>query len=116
MSNENDNLNFLLFTLAPNSVWRPASVNDEPEVQLCQWDIKKDTAGRCYFVGSRVDDGTGRVSTAIVEFDAERHRGRTKSGRIYEMVGPRGRSSNGEYLWSLYKIANGITEITDQSS
>lgn len=115
MSKEDDDLNLLLFTLAPNSVWRSASVNDEPEIQLCQWHIKKDTNGGCYFVGSRVDDGTGRVSTAIVEFDAEQRRGRTQSGRVYELVGPKGRSTNGEYIWSVYKIANGITELVSDS-
>ncbi len=115
MTKESDALNLFLFSLAPDSVWKAASVREEPEIQLRNWDIKEDTAGRRYFVGSRVDDGTGRVSTAIVEFDAERRRGRTESGRVYELHGPRGRSSNGEYVWSHYKIANCIREAADPS-
>lgn len=111
MSNTDDDFNFFLFTQAPDSVWKTAPVSDEPEIQLVDWDVKKDTAGDGYFVGTRPDDGSGRVSTAIVEFDRERRRGRTQSGRVYELLGPRGYSSNGEYVWSLYKVANGITEF-----
>ncbi|HZR34082.1 MAG TPA: hypothetical protein VFA75_01820 [Nevskia sp.] len=110
MSQQDDDLNLFLFTLAPNSLWRSAPVRDEPEVHLRDWDIRQDTAGRCYFVGTRADNGDGRVSTPIVEFDAEHRRGRTRSGRVYELLGPSGRSRNGEYVWSLYKTANGITE------
>lgn len=110
MSKKDDDFNFFLFTQAPGSVWRTASVSDEPEIRLVNWDIKKDTAGNGHFVGTRPDDGSGRVSPAIVEFDPERGRGRTQSGRVYELLGPRGYSSNGEYVWSLYKVANDITE------
>ena len=110
MSKKDDDFNFFLFTQAPGSYWRAPPVSDEPEVQLIDWDIKKDAAGNGYFVGTRANDGLGRVSTAIVEFDPERGRGRTQSGRVYELIGPGGYSSNGEYVWSLYKVANGITE------
>lgn len=111
MTKKEDDFNLFLFSLAPDSFWKSASVADEPQIRLVNWSIKKDIAGNGYFVGSRADDGTGRVSTAIVEFDAERGRGRTESGRVYELVGAPGRSSNGEYTWSIYKAANGITEV-----
>ena len=110
MSQQDDDLNLYLFALAPGSVWRTSSVSEEPQIRLIDWDVKKDTAGCCYFVGTRADNGDGRVSTPIVEFDVERRRGRTRSGRVYELLGPSGRSRNGEYVWSLYKTANSITE------
>ena len=113
MSKKDDDFNFFLFTQAPHSVWRTSSVSDEPEIQLIDWDVKKDTAGNGYFVGTRANDGSGRVSTTIVEFDPERRRGRTQSGRVYELLGNGGYSSNGEYVWSLYKIANSITEADE---
>jgi hypothetical protein len=108
---KDDELNFLLFQLAPHSIfWKTADVRAEPEIQLLDWTIKEDTAGNSYFVGTRADDHDGRVSTPIVEFDQERRRGRTQSGRVYELLGLPGVSDNGEYVWSIYKIANGITE------
>ena len=97
-----DDLNSVLLALIAESVWTTSSVSDEPQIKLIHWDIKQDTAGNGYFVGTRADNGRGRVSTAIVEFDPERRRGRTQSGRIYELQGAPGYSSNGEYFWSLY--------------
>lgn len=110
MSHEEDAFNLLLASLCPASLWASAAVTEEPEIRLVEWTIKEDTAGRRYFVGTRADDGSGRVSTAVVEFDTERQRGRTESGRVYELLGPPGRSRNGEYVWSIYKVANRITE------
>ncbi|GAC1643241.1 MAG: hypothetical protein NVS9B11_12540 [Candidatus Dormibacteraceae bacterium] len=110
MTRDDDAFHLLLFMLDPTSYGKSASVTDKPQVQLTDWDIKEDTAGNRYFVGSEVG-GRGRASTAIVEFDAERMRGRTESGRVYELLGPPGRSSNGEYTWSIYKVVNGITEV-----
>jgi len=110
MSENDDALNVFLFMVEPKSVWGAAPIADEPEIALIDWAIKKDTAGNAYFVGTRADDGSGRVSTAIVEIDLERRRGRTQSGRVYELLGPSGYSDNGEYVWSLYRVANGIQE------
>ena len=108
---KDDELNLLLFQLAPHSIcWKTSDVSAEPEIQLLDWTIKEDTAGNRYFVGARADDHDGRVSTPIMEFDPERRRGRTQSGRIYELLGSPGISDNGEYVWSIYKIANNITE------
>ena len=112
MSMQGDDSNSFLLTLIAESVWTTSSVSDEPQIELIHWDIKQDTAGNAYFVGNRADNGSGRVSTAIVEFDPERRRGRTQSGRVYELLGAQGYSSNGEYVWSIYKVANGITEPT----
>ncbi|MDE0854492.1 MAG: hypothetical protein OSA97_08710 [Nevskia sp.] len=110
MSENEDVTNALLFSADPTSVWRNAPVGDEPEIVLIDWTIEKDTAGNAYFVGTRPEDGSGRLSTAIVELDLERRRGRTRSGRVYELIGPAGYSANGEYVWSLYRVANGIQE------
>ena len=112
MSKDDDAFNLLLAKLAPDSLWPSASVAEVPTVQLVNWTIKQDTAGLRYFVGTEVG-AVGRVSTAIVEFDAERRRGRTQSGRVYELLGSPGRSRDGEYVWSIYKVANGITEASE---
>src|SRR5882757_2075224 len=110
MSKKDDDINFLLSALTPTLAWRTSSVEVLPKVKLRGWDIKKDRQGNLYFVGHRSSDGWLRVSTAIVEFDAEERRGRTQSGRVYELLGPPGLTERGEVLWSAYKSAAGITE------
>lgn len=76
MSQDDDAFHFFLAKLDPTSLWNSAPIAEEPQVQLTEWDIKQDAAGNRYFVGTEVG-AMGRVSTAIVEFDAERRRGRT---------------------------------------
>lgn len=113
MSKKDDGINFVLSALAPNLVWRTSSVEDEPHIRIREWDIRKDVEGNCYFVGVRSDDGWLRTSTPIVEFDVERRRGRTESGRVYELIGPPGLSERGEHLWAKSKAIKGITEADE---
>lgn len=108
-------LDEVLFTLNPSSIWGSASVTDEPEITLIDWVIKEAVDGSRYFVGTRTDDRsyTGRVSTKVVEFDSVTNCGKTKSGRVYSLVGKPGYSSHGDYVWSIYKKANQIVEKPD---
>ena len=53
MTKKDDDFNLFLFSLAPDSVWKTAAVSEEPEIQLCEWDIKMGVDGQRYFVGSR---------------------------------------------------------------
>ncbi len=92
------------------SLWTVDAVAAEPEIALVQWSIRRDTAGASYFVGARADDYTGRVSTRVVEFDPKMRRGRTASGRVYELLGPPGYSADAEYVWEAYKRVNQIVE------
>lgn len=91
------------------SVWKVAKIDREPQITLTDWAIKKTNDGN-YFVGTR-EDGTGRVSTQIITFDEEAKKGVTKSGRVYELIGEPGYSSNGEYVWGCYKEINELTEL-----
>ncbi len=105
-------LRAVLESLIPGpTVWNVASVADEPELRLISWSIRQDTTGARYFVGVRADDYTGRVSTRIVEFDPETRRGRTASGRIYELLGPPGVDREAEYVWDRVVFLNGIIEV-----
>jgi hypothetical protein len=90
-------------------IWKTAPVTEEPEILLSQWVIKHMVEGD-FFVGTHVGR-SGRVSTAIKTFDKDKLRGVTASGRVYELVGPGGYSSNGEYVWGAYKRVNGLTEL-----
>jgi hypothetical protein len=94
-------------------MWSVASVSAEPELSLSNWQILETQHGSRHFVGSDSRDDTGRVSTAIQQFDPIALRGVTLSGRIYRLVGPRGRSEHGQYIWERWCKVNGITSFTD---
>lgn len=92
---------------------RSAPVEDEPEVFLELWSIRKTSTGDLHFVGFNVDHRAGRVSTKIVEFDAQLREGITESGRRYHLVGPAGYDPDAEYVWSRVARGRGISEWTD---
>jgi hypothetical protein len=92
------------------SVWKVANIEDQPSVEIYDWTLKKTDKG-VFFVGTE-RGFTGRVSTAVVEFDTEKLVGKTESGRVYKLLGEPGYSSNGEYVWETYKRINNLTEIS----
>jgi len=116
MSEEQDNISpsaeQMILHLVRNSIWSAASIEEQPSVVIYDWTIKKTDKGE-YFVGTEAGGRNGRVSTQIVEFDEAKMVGKTKSGRIYQLKGPSGYSSDGEYVWSYYKERNQLTEVTE---
>jgi hypothetical protein len=68
---------------------RPVSV--EPESELSNWSIIKvwfkDGHHEKVFVGTRDLIGY-RISTNVVEYDRLQAQGKTKSGRVYKLIGP----------------------------
>lgn len=96
----------------PN-VCRVAGIAHKPVVTLRNWQIKETVEGK-FFAGE--DNGAGRVSTVIVDFDEKTKSGRTLSGRVYELVGDSGSSSQVEYLWGCYKQINRLTDLPVQTS
>lgn len=53
---------------------------------LTDWLIAE-AGGEYFFAGIASDSGKLRLSTPIVELDAAKARGRTRSGRVYELAG-----------------------------
>lgn len=94
-------------------VWNVPEVSIEPDMSISNWQILETELGSRHFVGNDVRDYTGRVSTAIREFDLNLLRGVTSSGRVYQLVGPRGCSADGQYLWERWCVINGVTSYTD---
>ncbi|MNK09914.1 hypothetical protein D3C87_279150 [compost metagenome] len=92
------------------SIWSIGPISEQPSVSIVDWSIKETNNGR-YFVGTELPHHSGRVSTQIIEYDAEKKIGRTVSGRIYQLLGEPGYSSNGEYVWGAYMKVNGLVEI-----
>ena len=94
-------------------IWKTLPVNQEPELSLIIWRIMQTEQGERHFVGIRDDDSTGRVSSAIVEFDAHTRRGVTRSGRVYQLCGKPGFSADAQYVWSRWCLANSVFKSTD---
>lgn len=94
-------------------VWSVPDVSTEPDMSISNWQIIETQSGSRHFVGSDVRDFTGRVSTAIQQFDPTALRGVTSSGRVYQLVGPRGCSSHGQYIWERWCMVNGVTCYSD---
>ncbi|MDR7007029.1 hypothetical protein J2W46_003944 [Paraburkholderia strydomiana] len=94
-------------------VWSVAGISAQPELSISEWQILETQLGSRHFVGTDVRDYTVRVSTAIQQFDSTVLRGVTSSGRVYQLVGPRGFSADGQYIWERWCAVNGITSYID---
>lgn len=93
-------------------IWRTISVEQQPEITLIQWQIVELPDGKRHFNGYAVQNREGRVSSTIVDFDSATMRGRTTSGRIYELSGSSGNSSDGDYVLDRWLAINGQTRDT----
>jgi hypothetical protein len=94
-------------------IWRCAPVTAEPEIALVDWRIMETERAERHFAGARLDDGTGRVSSAIVHFDPHGLVGVSLTGRVYKLVGPPGWGENVDYVWSAWRILNGVSSYAD---
>ena len=100
-------------------LWTFGSVESEPHVRLGDWRALEVTyldgaiSRTRHFVGCDHCDGSGRVSSAIASFDVLRRRASTKRGRVYELMGRSGSSSNAEYVWGLWCRINAVATFTD---
>ena len=72
-------------------------------------------SGARLFVGWNVTEEEGRVSSQIVAFDAATRRGRTVSGRVYQLRGRAGHDGDGAYTWSRWMRTHSVADCTDVS-
>ena len=97
------------------SVWSATSLTEVPEIELTRWQVMQLPHGDRHFVGWNVTEREGRASSKIVEFDAATRRGRTRSGRIYQLRGPTGHDGDGAYTWGRWIKLNAAVDCTDVS-
>jgi hypothetical protein len=95
-----------------NSLWRATPITQTPSIALSRWSIWE-TGGQLYFVGYNETEREGRVSSAIREFDIATMRGRTDSGRIYQLIGEFGHDPDGIYVWSIMLANSKIADARD---
>ncbi len=94
-------------------VWKTSPVAETPELQLSSWQIWQTETGERHFVGYNETEGAGRVSSAIQQFDRDTMRGITRSGRVYELLGPPGHDGDAAYVWGYWKRRNGVQTAED---
>lgn len=94
-------------------IWTLPSSNEVPDISLSSWRIFEINDGSRHFVGADTCDFTGRVSSAIAVFDRITLRGRTRSGRVYQLVGRNGWSLEGEYVWKRWCALNDVKSYSD---
>jgi len=100
------------------SIWKTTPVKEVPQIELASWTVFEVSSKLWpektrHFVGYNLTEREGRVSSSIVEFDKSTMCGRTKSGRVYQLVGSPGHNGDGMYTWMQWCYINDITEIKE---
>jgi hypothetical protein len=68
-------------------VWRTRPVSDEPTIELESWRIFETADGLRFFCGYNRKAWEGRGSNVILSYDPETRVGRSRTGRIYKLIG-----------------------------
>lgn len=98
------------------SVWTIASVKDEPETTLTNWQVLELPNGDRHLVGYAVEDREGRVSSRVQVFDNKSLCGVTSSGRVYRLKGRPGIDKDAECVWRTWARINQASQFSDVSS
>ena len=99
----------------PPHIGPVAAVDAQPLLTLERWRVYETNRGDRHFVGYCVETHDGRVTTAILSFNASTKTGVTTSGRRYLLKGWPCFDSDAEHVWSFYTSQNEITETRDVS-
>lgn len=101
------------------SLFRPVSVEDEPETVLSRWiafEAHHPTEPVTRHFAGYVDaTGHGRVCSPIQSWDHETRTAITRSGRRYRLEGPPGLSMDVAYVLAHWQEINGVmlSEISE---
>lgn len=99
------------------SLWKTASTADQPRILLVRWRVLEVRNAELeierHFVGYNADQHEGRVSTAIQHFDSAARMAVTRSGRVYQLIGPPGYDSDAAWVWGHWSRLNGMTDEID---
>jgi len=107
----------IILKLIKGSLWSTPPVSDQPVIILARWRVvevlTKNMAIERHFIGYNVEDGEGRASTAVEQFDPATGQAKTKSGRIYQLTGEPGYDSDGEWVWQNWARLNHFSDEKD---
>jgi hypothetical protein len=89
----------------------------QPATEMTRWSLYRVVGGdgkRTRHLVGRAEH-EGRVCSAITRLDLQRLTARTQSGRVYELLGPPGRNSDGDYVfrrWLKLSGCSGVKNLT----
>lgn len=99
--------------------WTLIEILEEPARTLdawCVFEVPFDGPGQPWtrhFVGFRREGCTGQVSSPVEQLDPARRRGRTRSGRVYELAGGSGLNGDAFAAWGHWKASRHIRDERD---
>lgn len=94
--------------------WTLTSISQAADCTLDAWSVYEvpfDGEHRVWtrhFVGFKREGGRGQVSSPVQQFDPSSRRGRTRSGRVYELAGSCGINADTLAAWGLWKTEYAI--------
>lgn len=99
----------------------PSAINtyitDQPMVLLVRWRVVEvrnvEFEIERHLVGYNVDQHEGRVSTVIEHFDPTASIVVTRSGRVYQLLGPPGYDTDAVWVWGYWSKVNEMTDEKD---
>lgn len=94
-------------------LYRP---DGETSVVMTCWSVREvpardsnpSTRHLCGVVGT-----DGRVCSPIKQFDSEKKKFVTQSGKVYQVEGAPGYNNNAEYVWQQWCLVNGVDDYVD---
>jgi len=107
----------------PPEIWLIGSIEAEPFTRLVDWRVFHcqlpglDGATTTHLVGYSPRNREGRVSSPIKTFDPSKRLVKTRSGRVYELLGSPGSCGDADHTWAAWLRINEATvvaEVTEQ--
>ena len=99
------------------SFWASSTIEQTPQVDLADWRVMQLADGSRHLVGTNLTEGmTGRVSSRVVALDSAHALAKTKSGRVYKLHGPPGRTQDADYTWHRWLKQMGSPSWADVTS
>ena len=90
-------------------VWNVPDVEVEPSIALINW-IVFECHGDQHIAGYNFRDDEGRVSSKIVEWDYPNRQAKTRSGRVYKLLGIPQLSNQALYVLNRWKMINDASD------
>ncbi|MBA1146685.1 hypothetical protein H0Z60_06395 [Ectothiorhodospiraceae bacterium WFHF3C12] len=97
-------------------IWETEPVSRQPTLTLRPWRVMQLPDGDRHLLGYCVENGEGRVSSAIRSFDPERGVVETRTGRAYVLKGLPGSNLDAEYVWRAWLRVNELEKAKDVSA
>lgn len=92
-------------------IYSIGSIEQEPKTFLSYWKIYK-IGDDFHFNGIEGRFGDSRFSSKIVEFDPATLTGKTRSGRLYQLVGETGNDREAEHIANAWMQMNSVDTKT----